>query len=54
MDIFVKNFVDISTKAYETNVQKYDDVLDDLNRQIDIAKHDQDKSKAEHKYHKLS
>ena len=53
IDIFVKTLVDMSAKAYEINVKKYSDVLDYLDRQIDIAVHDKDKSKAEHKYHKF-
>jgi hypothetical protein len=53
IDVFVKTLVDMSAKAYEINVKKYSDVLDYLDRQIDIAVHDKDKSKAEHKYHKF-
>jgi hypothetical protein len=48
-----KTLVDISAKTYEINVKKYSDVLDYLNRQIDITVHDKDKSKAKHKYHKF-
>jgi hypothetical protein len=43
----------MSARAYEINVEKYSDVLDYLNRQIDIAVHDKDKNKAEQKYHKF-
>ncbi len=43
----------MSCKAYEINVKKYDDVLNYLNRQINIAVHDKNKSKAEHKYLKF-
>lgn len=53
IDIFVKTLVDISAKAYEINVKKYSDVLDYLDRQIDIAIHEKDKNKAEKKYHKF-
>jgi hypothetical protein len=53
IDIFVKTLVDMSAKAYEMNIKKYDKVLDYLNNQIDIAKHDKDKNKAEMKYFKF-
>jgi hypothetical protein len=53
IDTFVKTLVDMSAKAYEINVKKYSDVLDYLDRQIDIAVHDKDKCKAETKYHKF-
>jgi hypothetical protein len=53
IDAFVKKLVDISAKVYEINVEKNSDVLDYLDRQIDIAVHDKDKSKPEHKYHKF-
>ncbi len=44
IDIFVKTLVDISVKEYEINVKKYSGVLDYLDRQIDIAIHEKDKS----------
>jgi hypothetical protein len=43
----------MSAKAYEINSKKYAAVLEYLNRQIDIAIHEKDKSKAEQKYKKF-
>ncbi len=37
----------MSAKAYEINLKKYDVVLEYLNRKIDIAIHEKDKSYAE-------
>ncbi len=53
IDIFVKTLVDISVKSYEINLKKYSDVLDYLDRQINISIHEKDKNKDEHKYHKF-
>ena len=43
----------MSSKAYEINLKKYADVLEYLNRQVDISIHEKDKNKAEMKYHKF-
>jgi hypothetical protein len=53
IDRFVKTLVDMSPKVYEINVKKYSDVLDYLNRKIDIAIHEKDKNYAEQKYLKF-
>jgi hypothetical protein len=43
----------MSVKSYEINLKKYADVLEYLDRQIDISIHEKDKNKAEKKYHKF-
>jgi hypothetical protein len=53
IDIFVKTLVDMSAKANEINIKKYEDVLEYLNKKIDMAIHEKDKNKAEMKYHKF-
>ena len=53
IDIFVKTLVDMSAKAYEINIKKYEKVLDYLNKKIDMAIHEKDKNKAEQKYFKF-
>jgi hypothetical protein len=53
IDIFVKTLVDMSAKAYEINIKKYEDVLEYLNKKIDMAIHEKDKNKAEQKYFKF-
>jgi hypothetical protein len=53
IDTFVERLVDMSAKTYEINVEKYSDVLDYLDRQIDIAIHEKDKNCAEQKYLKF-
>jgi hypothetical protein len=53
IDIFVKTLVDMSAKAYEINIKKYEKVLAYLNKKIDMAIHEKDKNKAEQKYFKF-
>ncbi len=48
----VKTLVDMSAKSYAINIKKYADVLDYVNRKIDIAMHEKDKNYATMKYKK--
>lgn len=54
IDMFVKNLVDMSAKAYDINKVKYADVVKYLECKIQFAKHDKDKIKAENKYKRFT
>jgi len=53
IDIFVKNLVTMSAKAYEINIEKYKHIVEYLEFKLSLAKNDKDKIRAENKLNRF-